>query len=259
MTTGIEWCDETWNPIVGCSPVSEGCRHCYAARMAHRLAAIPATRERYRGLTRKAADGRIVFNGTVRLASDVLRRPRSWRKPKRIFVGSMTDLFHEQVPFEWIDRVMEEIHHNPHHTFIMLTKRPSRMACYWSTEFVRISPNIWAGVSICTQAEAADENGDIDAAAWNLWHEGTPVRILSCEPLLEPIDIRHLLDDRCNGMGFNWVIAGGESGPGWRDVPDDAFRSLRDQCREAGVPFFMKQLPGRRPIPADLQIREFPG
>lgn len=227
--TGIEWADATWNPVTGCDKVSPGCDHCYAETFA----------ERWRG-----TEGHYFERGfDVQLRPDKLDLPLRWRKPRRIFVNSMSDLFHDQVPDEYIARVFEVMALAPQHTFQVLTKRHARMRSLVSRGLldmiddpngdVRVKvprwplPNVWLGVSAENQ-QWAKIRGDALRA--------TPaaVRFFSCEPLLGPIDNLDL-------AGIGWVIVGGESGHGARPMHPDWARSLRDQCLAAGVPFLFKQ------------------
>lgn len=263
MSTKIEWADAVWNPTIGCTRVSAGCQNCYAERMANRLAQNPATPE-YVGLAEK---GR--WTGKVKCLPERLDQPLRWRKPKRIFVNSMSDLFHEDVPCWMVDKVFATMALCPQHTFMVLTKRPDRMAAYmlsWSLigiermarELVSGDPhgklvnpeqvaalvqrddaplpNVWLGVSVEDQV-TADERIP--------WLLKTPavVRFVSCEPLLGPVDLyRHspgwLGSHAC---GISWLITGGETGPGARPAHPDWFRGLRDQCQAASVPFFFKR------------------
>lgn len=282
--TKIEWTQATWNPIVGCSIVSPGCTNCYAMKIAARLEAMSVANETrtggdpgplfyYRGLTQDTRAG-AVWTGKVRLApEDVLTKPVRWRKPRMVFVNSMSDLFHEDVPDEWIDRVFAVMALCPQHTFQVLTKRSARMRRY-ITELVEDQtggrmeslcdaavaltqspcaahiedvtlplPNVWFGVSAERQQEADQRIPDLLA---------TPavVRFVSAEPLIGPIDFTAIprksadgflrpLDGRFNRL--DWIIVGGESGPGARPMHPDWARSIRDQCAAAGVSFFFKQ------------------
>lgn len=244
-TTKIQWTDAVWNPVVGCSKVSAGCTHCYAEVMANRLSANPATAKRYAGTIRKGK-----WTGQVNTVEQVLDDPRHWTKPRRVFVNSMSDLFHESVPFGFILCVYDIMMVCPQHTFQVLTKRPKRALefyRYWEDLPIHAHgqyppKNIWLGVSVENQ-QAADERIpillEIDAA----------VRFLSCEPLLGQVDLvklgTHWLGPASASLGMNdgvdWVIIGGESGPRARPMHPAWARSLRDQCQEAGVPFFFKQ------------------
>lgn len=247
----IEWTETTWNPIIGCSRVSEGCRHCYAERMAARLAANPATPE-YRGIAESTAVGPR-WTGDVRLVTSRLDLPMHWAKPRLVFVNSMSDLFHEKLTFAAIEAVFEVMRRTPQHTYQVLTKRPRKMAdfvrwckdCHLAVGDAWPLPNVWGGVSVENQA-AADER-----IPW-LLQCGFNVSFLSCEPLLGPLALRTVDDfsDVGHGRGWlstyqgttvNWVIVGGESGPGARPMHPDWVEGIRAQCKLAGVPFFFKQ------------------
>lgn len=302
--SGIEWTDATWNPIVGCSIVSPGCTNCYAMKMAARLEkALPATRpgghlpNHYTDITRKV-NGKPVWTGRITIAPDhILTAPLKWRKPRRIFVNSMGDLFHEAVPDEWIDCAFAVMALSPQHTFQVLTKRSKRMRDYCNGIFAarRIAtaildllidgkinkviternypmtddcspdeptlkawplPNVWPGVSAEDQARADERIPDLLATP-------AAVRFVSAEPLLQLIDFTRIdygapqpyhmnslvgFQDNNTYTKLDWIIAGGESGPGARPMHPDWPRSIRDQCAAAGVPFFFKQwgehLPG---------------
>lgn len=261
--TRIEWTDTTWNPIVGCTIVSPGCTNCYAMRMAGtRL----KTTKPYNGLTQDTKAGP-VWTGEVRFLEERLTQPLKWRKPRRVFVNSMGDLFHEDVPYWWIDRVFAVMAETPRHTYQVLTKRPERMQDYFrglKDEYrgkARALPaeNIWLGTSVEDQKRA---NERIPA----LLDTPATVHFISAEPLLGPVDLTSMCDvdfDALYGVDhgrtrINWVICGGESGPSARPMEPDWARSLRDQCQAAGVAFFMKQMPRKAPIPDDLMVREYP-
>ena len=268
--TNIEWADRVWNPIVGCTIVSPGCTNCYAMRMAARLnRMLPSSH--YEGLT-QSVNGRPVWTGKVALAPDhIFKSPLSWRKPTRVFVNSMSDLFHEDVPDEWIDEVFAVMLDNRQHTYQILTKRPERMRQYVRNFYHAMTARaggpyeldislplygICLGVSVEDQARA-DERIPL------LLDTPAAVRFISAEPLLGPINIRsHLAEKHIINEyvlpPLDWVIAGGESGPGKRPVDPAWLRSIRDQCRAAGVPVFIKQIDKIIPIPDDLIIREFP-
>ena len=281
--SSIEWTEVTWNPVVGCTPISPGCDLCYAGVMSHRLAAMGQAA--YVGLTvkRKAparAGGRerATFNGTVRTLPDRLADPLGWRKPRRVFVNSMSDLFHKDVPFEFIDRVFAVMALAPQHTFQVLTKRPERMAEYLADSIAqrrvarvaeaasRIDttpyryqgivegswplPNVWLGTSVENQ-DAADERIP------HLLRCPAAVRFLSCEPLLGPIDLSAYFGGPYVGLpgdkvhpnynfGIGWVIVGGESGPGARPCDVAWIRSVVAQCKAAGTACFVKQV-GSKP------------
>jgi len=213
-TSAIEWTDATWNPITGCTKVSPGCDNCYAIRFGARLQHLPA----YAGTI---ADRD--WTGKINLVHDRLDQPLRWAKPRRIFVNSMSDLFHPDVPVEFIDRVVAVMIQAPQHQFQVLTKRPKRMRrVLGSLEL----PNVWLGTSI-----------EADRYTFRADHlRATPaaVRFLSLEPLLGPLPSLDL-------TGIDWVIVGGESGPKARPMHPDWVRDIRDRCVAAGVPFFFKQ------------------
>ena len=284
--TKIEWATHVWNPVTGCTKVSEGCRNCYAERQVNRLGKLvhgldPHPRSEYVGLPIVAPFTRVLTH------SDRLDQPLHWRKPRRVFVCSMSDLFHPDVPFAFVDLVFAAMALSQHHTFMVLTKRPNIMRSYLCDEerrtwvqalmdqpawvqlpsgrtFPRFVdqwplPNVWLGVSIENQA-TADERIPL------LLQTPAAVRFVSCEPMLGPVDLYGGdPDPRLGGVtaghgvtlepcwypgddphgpprpGLDWVICGGESGPGARPMHPDWARSLRDQCQAAGVPFFFKQ------------------
>jgi protein gp37 len=242
----IEWTDGTWNPLAGCTRASEGCDLCYAAVMARRLEFMaqadiaagkdPGHKAKYIGVTNKNKAGRIAFNGTVNLDLTALDEPLTWKKPRRVFVNSMSDLFHKDVPDDFIRRVFDVMDATPQHTYQVLTKRPERMA-QWTRDYYPsdVAPHIWCGTSVENQ-ERADERIP------HLLNVPARVRFLSCEPLLGPVDLWQWLgpaeDDPAH---INWIIAGGESGHGARPMHPQWTRSLRDQCQAAGVAFHFKQ------------------
>jgi protein gp37 len=214
--SAIEWTDATWNPVTGCTKVSPGCKHCYAERLALRLQAMGSPR---------------YGNGfRVTLHPDQLSRPLAWSEPRRIFVNSMSDLFHEAVPEEFIGSVFEVMGRADWHVFQVLTKRADRLA--------NLAPrlpwprNVWQGVSV--------ESARYVTRVSHLQTVPAAVRFLSVEPLLGPIP-----DLPLDGIG--WVIVGGESGPGHRPVNPAWVRVIRDRCLSARVPFFFKQWGGRTP------------
>ncbi len=221
--SAIEWTDATWNPVTGCSKVSPGCQHCYAERLAHRLKAmrVPTYRNGF----------------AVTLHPEVLERPLGWRRPRRVFVNSMSDLFHEAVPEAFIKDVFAVMAQAKQHVFQILTKRADRLA--------EIAPrlswpaNVWQGVSV-----------ESEAYTWRIDRlRQTPaaVRFLSIEPLLGPIHDLPL-------AGVAWVIVGGESGPRHRPADPTWVRMIRDQCLEARVPFFFKQWGGHTPKAEGRQL-----
>jgi protein gp37 len=221
----IEWTEATWNPVTGCSKVSTGCKHCYAERLALRLQAMGSVRYR---------DG-----FAVRLHPAVLDLPKRWRQPRMIFVNSMSDLFHEDVPEEFIQRVFATMHACERHTFQILTKRSARLRDL--APRLDWTPNIWMGVSV--------ENRRVLHRVDDLRDVPAHVRFLSCEPLLDPLDDLPL-------DGIHWVIVGGESGPGARPMKKEWVLAILEQCRRAHVPFFFKQWGGVR---KDLTGRELDG
>lgn len=254
----IEWTDATWNPIRGCSVVSEGCRNCYAMQVAARF---NKPGQAYEGLAYRNESG-AHWTGEVRLIEEHLRDPLRWTRPRRIFVNSMSDLFHESIPDDWIDTIFTVMALSPRHVFQVLTKRPQRMLqftgaltgdrllktafeCGLLTPTVKhveayagvISgeawplPNVWLGVSVEDQ-NTADERIPL------LMETPAAVRWISAEPLLGLIDLESV--PTMEGS-IDWVVVGGESGPQARPTHPDWARSLRDQCVAAGVPFFFKQ------------------
>ena len=256
-SSSIEWTEATWNPVVGCTPVSPGCDLCYAGVLSHRLSAMGRTE--YVGLTvkRKApsrAGGRdrATFNGVVRCMPERLGVPGQWRKPRMIFVNSMSDLFHKDVPAEFIRQVFQVMERCPQHTFQVLTKRPDRaMELASSLPWPR---NVWLGTSTENQELLAER-------APSLVRCPAAVRFLSCEPLLGPLDLRPWLTD------VHWVIFGSESGSGARPCDLEWVRTGVEHCAQAGVAAFVKQLPthvhGRvSKDPAEwseeLRVRAFP-
>jgi protein gp37 len=209
----IEWTDATWNPVTGCDKISPGCKHCYAERMAKRLQA--ARNPNYK-------------NGfELTLQPQMLSRPLEWRKPKNIFVNSMSDLFHDDVPLEYIQRVFDVMNQATWHQYQVLTKRAERVRELSSQ--LRWAPHIWMGVSV--------ENTKYLDRIDHLRHTGAHVKFLSLEPLLGPLYGMNL-------RGIDWAIVGGESGPGARPVDPAWITDIRDQCLRAGVAFFFKQWGG---------------
>lgn len=223
--SSIEWTEATWNPVRGCTHVSPGCKNCYAERLAHRFSGIGLP---YEGLTRKTKAGP-KWTGGVALVEAVLNDPLHWRQPRRIFVNSMSDLFHPSVPESFISRVFDVMVRAPRHTFQILTKRADRLVAL-SPELPS-APNIWLGVSVESQAYASR----IDA----LRRVDAGVRFLSLEPLLGPVPDLDL-------SGIHWVIVGGESGPGARAMDERWVLEIREECQRQHVPFFFKQWGGVR-------------
>lgn len=262
--TKIEWSEETWNPTTGCDRVSPGCAHCYALTLAGRLKAMG--QERY-----QRDGGRASGPGFgLALHPDALQAPLHWKRPRRVFVDSMSDLFHEEVPDDFIYRVFTTMDYAPQHTFQILTKRPERMRDWVSGIQGKGWPlsNVWLGVTVENQHWA-------DVRIPILLDTPAAVRFVSAEPLLGPV----VFSDRAIGLDWfqpsanteaagirylDWVIVGGESGPKHRPFDPDWARSIVAQCRDAGVAAFVKQLGGARPgnkledLPPDLRVREYP-
>ncbi len=252
--TSIEWTDETWNPVTGCTKVSPGCDHCYAEAFTKRFNRRPFEE--------------------ITLHPERLGQPLAWKKPRRIFTCSMSDLFHDKVPWDYLLKVFEAMAATYDHTFQVLTKRPGRMDYFANTVLAEYQnchpmgpwnwlPNVWAGTSV----ESAKYLPRLDVLA----RVPAKVRFVSCEPLLGPLDLRPWLGgcprayetatgtfdpsggpyrNLCAGCGahkldhkqtLSWVIVGGESGPGARPMHPQWVRDIKDQCQEAGVPFFFKQ------------------
>jgi protein gp37 len=222
--SSIEWTDATWNPVAGCTILSAGCTNCYAMRMAARLEAMGV--EKYRGLTRRSGRRR-VWNGALRLDEASLEVPLSWRKPRRVFVNSMSDLFHDNVPREFIARVWATMAAADQHTFQILTKRSARMRHL--TKDLAVLPNVWLGTSVESAAEAhrLDDLREVRAAT----------KFVSFEPLLSSVAGADL-------VGIDWAIVGGESGPGARPMSRAWVDEIREACRQAGTAFFFKQWGG---------------
>jgi protein gp37 len=224
----IEWTEATWNPVAGCSLVSPGCTNCYAMRMAARLQAMGM--QKYAGTTRKSGK-RHVWTGRVNLDPKSLAAPLTWRKPQRIFVNSMSDLFQEALAEEFVRRVWQVMEQAHWHTFQILTKRPGHMLSLLSQPDFRVLPHVWLGTSV----ENEEHVGRIEL----LRKTPAAIRFVSFEPLLAPISNPDL-------TGIHWAIVGGESGPGARPMQAEWVEDLRDACVRQGVAFFFKQWGGRR-------------
>jgi protein gp37 len=227
-SSAIEWTDATWNPVAGCTPVSAGCKNCYAARMALRLSRMPnGVGEKYRDTATRTRGGLPVFTGHINLDRESLDLPRSWRLPRLIFVNSMSDVFHEDVPVSYIKEIFDVMACCPQHTFQVLTKRPERAG-----ELADELPwpkNVWMGTSV----EDSRVLGRIDA----LRKIPANVRFLSCEPLIGPLTQLSL-------KLIHWVIVGGESGPGARPMSEEWVLQIKRRCEQASIPFFFKQWGG---------------
>jgi protein gp37 len=224
LGSAIEWTEATWNPVAGCTVLSPGCTNCYAMRMARRLEAMG--QEKYSKTTR-ISGGRPKWTGRVVLDERSLETPKRWTKGRLIFVNSMSDLFHDAVPLDFIRRVFDVMKDTPHHTYQILTKRAERLS--------ELSPkldwpvNVWMGVSV--------ESQDYWHRVGELRRTEAQVRFLSLEPLLGPLRVDDL-------AGIDWVIAGGESGPGARPMTIEWVRTIRDECLKQGVAFHFKQWGG---------------
>ncbi len=213
QASSIEWTESTWNPVTGCTKISPGCAHCYAQRMAKRLKAMGQTR--YRNEFK------------VTLQADALETPLRWKRPRMIFVNSMSDLFHEDVPTEYIIECFSVMEKAAQHTFQVLTKRPERAAAMGDN--LPWPKNVWMGTSV--------ENADFTSRVHSLVETRSAIRFLSIEPLLGPIP-------RLPLRGIHWVIVGGESGPAARPMESKWVFQIRDRCVRRNVPFFFKQWGG---------------
>ncbi|PYP88059.1 MAG: hypothetical protein DMF61_08140 [Blastocatellia bacterium AA13] len=231
--SAIEWTEATWNPVRGCSRISEGCRFCYAERIASRFSGQGMAFEGYAESTKEGPR----WTGKVTLLEESLELPLRWRKPRRIFVNSMSDLFHEQLPLECIQRVFAVMQEAHWHQFQILTKRSARLVDL--SPQLLWSPNIWMGVSV----ESREVIGRID----DLRNTGARVKFLSLEPLIEALPNLDL-------RGIAWIIVGGESGPGSRPMAREWVADLIDQAAAANVAFFFKQWGGVNKKRAGRQI-----
>ena len=218
--TAIEWTNATWNPVTGCTKISAGCDRCYAERIA----------ERFRGVAGHPFESG--FDLTLR--PERLRQPLAWRRPRMIFVNSMSDLFHKKVPREFVDAVFETMERADRHVFQVLTKRSSRMRDYVNARYRSTAPpgHIWMGVSV--------EDGTKLSRVRHLRDTTAEVRFLSLEPLIGPTESLDL-------TGIHWAIVGGESGPGARPMESEWVIRIRDRCLAFGIPFFFKQWGGTTP------------
>jgi protein gp37 len=223
----IEWTDVTWNPVAGCTLASAGCTNCYAMRMAARLQAMG--HKKYRGTTRKSA-GRYVWTGRVNIDESSLSAPLEWRKGKRIFVNSMADLFHADVPSEFILQVWDVMAECPQHHFQILTKRPERMAEMFRRGELKCLTNVWLGTSV--------ESQDVVTRIGQLAQITSMTLFISFEPLIGPINEVDL-------TGIHWAIVGGESGPRSRPIEEEWVEAIHRMCRRDDVAFFFKQWGGK--------------
>lgn len=267
----IEWTDVTWNPVRGCTRVSAGCQRCYAERTAARFI---KPGQAYEGLAHHVG-GEARWTGKLRTVPQALLKPLKWKTPRYIFVNSMSDLFHEDLPHDAIDGIFDVMESADWHIFQVLTKRSRIMRDYMGQRYAaRPAPkNVWLGVSVEDQAAA-------DTRVPALLETPAAVRFLSCEPLLGKVDITGWIwggDQPCLGCpkdedcecgwktrrelglpALDWVICGGESGPRKRPTDVTWHRDLMQQCSNGGISFFEKQIDKVQPIPADLMVREFP-
>ncbi|AVT80191.1 DUF5131 family protein [Rhodopseudomonas palustris] len=225
--TSIEWTDATWNPVAGCTVLSAGCTNCYAMRMAARLDAMGQAK--YSGLTRRSG-GRAVWTGKVRLDEKSLLLPHSWSKPRKVFVNSMSDLFHPDVPIDFIGRVWRTMKDTPRHTYQILTKRPERMADVLSQPSFRVLPNVWLGTSV--------ENEEVLDRLDQIRKVPAAIRFVSLEPLIGSVAAGDLSD-------IDWAIVGGESGPRARQIDPTWVHEIQQMCRKSGTAFFFKQWGGK--------------
>lgn len=277
--TKIEWTEKTWNPIIGCTKISEGCNNCYAEKMAQRLTYIKSTDYYSQVVKYENVSGggefedpdqwiTLGWNNKTYFVESALEKPLKWKKPKMIFVCSMGDLFHESVPFKWIDKVMAVIGRSQQHTFQILTKRPERMKQYFNEgrydEILRIAQNL----DFYAEGLGSGISNPKDMSWWkNVWlgvtaenqqraNERIPVlldipaakRFVSCEPLLSDIDLQDIqpygrtLDDWDNkSAGIHWVIAGPETGSKSRPMKKEWIENIYNQCKDTNVPFFDKK------------------
>lgn len=218
--SAIEWTNSTWNPVTGCTKLSAGCDHCYAERFSERFRGVP--------------DHPFSTGFDLTLRPQRLEQPKSWRRPRLIFVNSMSDLFHKNIPSEYIERIFETMESADWHVYQVLTKRSSLMRTFVNARYRNrsVPPHIWLGVSV--------EDSSTMSRLRHLKDANASVRFVSFEPLLGPVGAVDL-------TGIDWVIAGGESGPGARPVRIDWLREIRDACRSQEVAFFFKQWGGRTP------------
>jgi len=225
--TSIEWTDATWNPVAGCTVITAGCTNCYAMRMAARLEAMGTTK--YVGLTRRSG-GRSVWTGKVTCDESALDVPRSWAKPRRIFVNSMSDLFHERVPTTFIKRVWRVMEETPRHTYQILTKRPERMATELQNAAFPLLRNVWLGTSV--------EDDQVLGRLDELRKVPAAVRFVSFEPLIGSVR-------GCDLRGIHWAIVGGESGPRARPMEPLWVDEIAERCSASNTAFFFKQWGGK--------------
>jgi protein gp37 len=225
--TTIEWTDATWNPVAGCTILTAGCTNCYAMRMAARLEAMGV--DKYAGTTRKSG-GRAKWTGKIVLDHKALTIPKTWAKPRRVFVNSMSDLFHPDVPEDFIAEVWRVMRATPRHTYQVLTKRPDRMSEVLSKSAFKVLPNVWLGTSV--------EDGRVLHRLDQLRSVPAAIRFVSFEPLIGSVAGGNL-------KGIHWAIVGGESGPNARPLDPKWIDEIFDQCTDADAAFFFKQWGGK--------------
>lgn len=221
--TQIEWTDATWNPVAGCIAVSAGCTNCYATQMAKRLEAMGV--EKYKGLTSNAGK-KLVWSGLVKEDNASLSIPLYWKKPRKIFVNSMSDLFHADISEDFISSVWEIMRKTPRHNYQILTKRPERMLRVVSDKIKDVLPNVWLGTSV--------ENSTVIGRIDLLRKVPSSIRFVSFEPLIGAVGKVNLTD-------IHWAIVGGESGGGARPIKEDWIDEIHDQCNTYNTAFFFKQ------------------
>jgi protein gp37 len=221
--TQIEWTDATWNPVAGCTAISDGCRNCYAMEMARRLEAMGIAK--YDGLTRKSGN-RAVWSGVVREDYASLRIPHGWKKPRKIFVNSMSDLFHDRVSDDFILAVWKVMADTPHHNYQILTKRPMRMVELLTNKICSVLPNVWLGTSV-------EDRRVVDRISI-LREVPAAIRFISFEPLVGPVGQIDL-------QSIHWAIVGGESGRFARPIREEWVDEIHFQCIQEGTAFFFKQ------------------
>lgn len=221
--TQIEWTDATWNPVAGCSLESQGCKNCYAMKMAHRLEAMGV--EKYAGLTQKRGRN-VTWNGVIREDRAALDIPTSWKRPRKIFVNSMSDLFHPDVSDSFISEVWEVMRKTPHHNYQILTKRPNRMRVLLNDMDAAVLPNVWLGTSV--------ENHETTSRIDELRLTRAAIRFISFEPLIGSVGDIDLSE-------IHWAIVGGESGPGARPIKEIWIDEIYAKCERFGTAFFFKQ------------------
>ncbi|WEF25824.1 DUF5131 family protein [Paracoccus sp. S3-43] len=221
--TAIEWTDSTWNPVAGCTIMSAGCTNCYAMQMARRLEAMGV--DKYTGLTRQSGS-RTIWNGKIIEDERALDIPLRWKKPRKVFVNSMSDLFHSDVSPSFVSKVWDVMAQTPHHSYQILTKRPDRMAEFAALDGFRTLPNVWLGTSV--------ENAAVLHRIESLREVSAAIRFISFEPLIGPVGDVDL-------SGIDWAIVGGESGPKARPILEGWIDEVHDACRRSGTAFFFKQ------------------